>query len=160
MLLEDDKKRDFGRLRNVFLNLDCFLKIGTNKFWYDCISEIKIILSKPYYNRSCGLVPLKKFPFHYSYRLKTCIFTESKLFHNPKSSAACICSGKYVILEYSQNSRINNCAHSLELYQMLATLLKELPPQVFCCNLCEFFKNTFFTITPPRTASAIQKQLP
>ena len=39
--------------------------------------------------------------------------------------------------------RVSNCAYSLELlYQRLATLLKELPAQVFCCNLCIYFKNT------------------
>ena len=156
LLLEMIKKETW-KLRNVFQNIDCFLKIGINFGKHDYISEIKIILSNPYHNRDCGLVPLNKFPFYYSCRLNACIFTESKLFYNIRSSAARRCSGKHVILEISQNSWVNNCAYSLELYQRHATLLKELQVQVFCCNLCEFFKNTFFTKYLRGTASVIQK---
>ena len=112
---------------------------------HDYISETNIILSNPHYNHACGLVPFKKFPFYYSCRLKACIFTESKLFYNTRSSTTRRCSGKYVILEILQNSQVNNCARSLELNQGLATLLKELSAQMFCYNLCEFFKNTFVT---------------
>ena len=108
---------------------------------HDYISETNIILSNPYYNHACGLVPLKKFPFYYSCRLEACIFTESKLFYYTRSSTTRRCSGKYVILEILQNSQVNNCARSLELNQRLATLLKELSAQMLCYNL----KNNFVT---------------
>ena len=55
-------------------------------------------------------------------------------------------------------SRVNSCAYNLELYQRLATLLKKLPGQVFCCNLREFCKNTFFTEHLRATASVIQNK--
>ena len=55
----------------------------------------------PYY-KATSFLPLKKFIFHYSYRLKVCIFTESKLFYNTRSSAASRCFGKYVILEIKE----------------------------------------------------------
>ena len=34
-----------------------------------------------------------------------------------------------------------------------ATLLKETPTQVFSCEICEIFQNTFFYKTPPVAAS-------
>ena len=34
-----------------------------------------------------------------------------------------------------------------------ATLLKKYPTQVFSCEFCEIFKNSFFYWTPPVTAS-------
>ena len=61
------------------------------------------MLSNPYYNRACGLLPLKKFPCYYSCRLKACIFTKSKLFYSPTSSATRRCSRKLKILEIVQN---------------------------------------------------------
>ena len=106
------KKRKLGRLRNVFLNLDCFLTHGEN----DYLSDIKIILSNPYYACLWLYVLEKVYFLLYSCRLKACIFTESKLIYNTRSSAARRCSGKYAILNISQNSRVNNCTYSLELY--------------------------------------------
>ena len=46
---------------------------------------------------------------------------------------------------------------------MLATLLTELPAQVFCCNVCEFLRTPFLQSTSrcsiriTKTASVIQK---
>ena len=40
----------------------------------------------------------------------------------------------------------------LQLYQ------KETPTQVFCCEICEMFKNTFFYRTPRMAVSLITKK--
>ena len=71
-------------------------------------------------NAYCHVPNYDGVKFHfYSCRLKTCIFTENKLFYNTRSSTARRCFGKYVILEISQNSRVSNCAYSLELIKGL-----------------------------------------
>ena len=36
---------------------------------------------------------------------------------------------------------------------------KEVPPQVFCCEFCKFFKNTFSYKTPPVATSVIHNIL-
>ena len=66
--------------------------------------------------------------------------------------------GNYVILKISLNPRVNNCAYSLDMYQRLATLLKEIPAQLFCCDDCKFFRNTFFTEHLRGAASVIQNK--
>ena len=92
-----------------------------------------------------ALYPWKSFLFITVAGWKLAYLLKVNCFIIPEAALLAYVVEKDVILEYSHNSRINNCAYSLELYQMLATLLKELPPLLFCCNLCEFFKNTFFT---------------
>ena len=103
---------------------------------------------------------MKKFTCYYSSRLKACIFTESKLFCNIRSSAACSCSGKYAILKISQNSWVNNCAYCLELYERPATLLAEVRFQYRCfaVTFANFFKNTVFTEHLRGTASLIKNK--
>ena len=46
------------------------------------------------------------------------------------------CSVKKVFLKISQNSQENTCAK--------VSLLIKLQAQLFSCEFCEFFKNTFF----------------
>ena len=40
-----------------------------------------------------------------------------------------------------------------------ATLLKKAPTQVFYCEICEFFKNTYFEEHLRRTASEMRQDL-
>ena len=49
------------------------------------------------------------------------------------------CSFRKVFLKISQNSQENTCAESLFLYQKRNTVA-----QVFSCEFCKIFKNTFF----------------
>ena len=118
-LLLDDQRR----LQNIFLNVD-FLN--------------------PYQNHACDLLTFKKFACYYSCRLKACIFTESKLFCNTRSSTACSCSGKYTILKISQNSWVNNCAYCLEFYERPVTLFAEVRFQhrCFAVTFANFYRTS------------------
>ena len=59
------------------------------------------------------------------------------------------CSVKKAFFEISQNSQENTRARVSFLIKLQASGLqfikKEALPQVFSCELCEIFKNTFFT---------------
>ena len=68
------------------------------------------------------------------------------------SSEAVICSAKRVFLKIWKIHRKILVLKSLfpeglQLYQ------KEIPTQVFSCEICEIFKNTFIHIAPPVAAS-------
>ena len=75
------------------------------------------------------------------------------------------CSVKKVFLKISQNSQENTCARvyfltklqtwGLHLYcaQACNFIKKYTLAQVFSCEFCEIFKNTFFYGTPPAAAS-------
>ena len=56
------------------------------------------------------------------------------------------CSVEKMFLKTSQNSQKNPCARVSFLVKLLA--------QVFSCEFCKIFKNTFFHRTPPVAASA------
>ena len=57
------------------------------------------------------------------------------------------CSIKKVFLEFSQNSQENTCARVPFLIKLQVSscnfIKKETPGQVFSCEFCEIFKNTF-----------------
>ena len=64
------------------------------------------------------------------------------------------CSSKYVFLNILQVSQENtfvgmsvNKVAGLQLYQ------KETSTQLFSCEICKIFKNTFFYRTPPMAVS-------
>ena len=67
------------------------------------------------------------------------------------------CSVKKVFLKISQNSQENTCARASFLIKLLAEacnfIKKEALAQVFSCEFCEIFKNTYFYRTPPVAAS-------
>ena len=66
-------------------------------------------------------------------------------------------SVKKVLLKFSQNSPENTCNRDSFLTKLQAWGLlffeKESPRQVFSCEFCEIFKNTFFIKTSPVAAS-------
>ena len=53
------------------------------------------------------------------------------------------CSAKKVFLKISQNSQKNTCARVSFFIKLPAK--KETPGQVFSCEFCKIFKNTFST---------------
>ena len=59
-----------------------------------------------------------------------------------------MCSAKKLFLEISQNSQENTCARVSFLIQLQASawnfIKKEVLAQVFSCEFCENFKNSFF----------------
>ena len=57
------------------------------------------------------------------------------------------CSVNKVFWKISQNSQENTCA------KVCNFIKKETLTQVFSCEICEIFKNTFFYRTLPVTAS-------
>ena len=64
------------------------------------------------------------------------------------------CSVKKVSLKISENT----CARaSFSTKLQAGTLLKKRLPQVFTCELCEIFKNTYFNRYPPVAASALYR---
>ena len=63
------------------------------------------------------------------------------------------CSVKNVLLKISQNSQENTCARFSFFFRPATLLKKEALPQVFPCEFCEIFKNTFFYRTSPVTTS-------
>ena len=69
---------------------------------------------------------------------------------------------KKVFLEISQNSQENTCARISFLIKLQACnfIKKETLTQVFSCEFCEIFKNTFFTEHLWTIASKIWDQLP
>ena len=58
------------------------------------------------------------------------------------------CSSKKVFLKISQYSQKNTCV-GVSFY------CKETPAQVFSCEYCKIFKNSFFYRTPPVAASVV-----
>ena len=66
------------------------------------------------------------------------------------------CSVKKVSLKISEKSQENTCA-SLFFKSFLPVnfIKKETLVQVFSCEFCEIFKNTFFHWTPPVAASGL-----
>ena len=63
---------------------------------------------------------------------------------------------KKVFLKISQNSQENNCARvSFSIKLACNFIKKETLAQVFSCEFCKIFKNTFFRRTPPVAASEI-----
>ena len=69
------------------------------------------------------------------------------------------CSIKKVFLKISQNPQENTCARVSFLKKLQAapaTLLKNTLAQVFSCEFCEFFKNTFLQNTPGRLLGSVQ----
>ena len=67
------------------------------------------------------------------------------------------CTVKKVLLKISQNSQENTCARVSFLIKLQAEacnfIKKETLAQVFSCEFCEIFKNTFFRRTPLVAAS-------
>ena len=63
-----------------------------------------------------------------------------------------------VFLRISLYSQENNCVGVSSFIKLLASSLqlyyKETPTQMFSCEFCEIFKNTFFQRTPLVAASA------
>ena len=62
------------------------------------------------------------------------------------------CAVKKMFLKISQNSQGNSCAR-VSFFRP-TTLLKRTLAQLFYCEFCEIFKNTFFNRTPWVAASA------
>ena len=67
------------------------------------------------------------------------------------------CSMKKVFLEISQNSQENTCARASFLIKLQAYnfIKKETLTQVFSCEFCKIFKNTYFTEHLWTTASKV-----
>ena len=65
------------------------------------------------------------------------------------------CFVNKVFLEISQNSQENTCARVSLLIKLQASnfIKKETLAQVFSCEFCESYKNTFFHRTPLVSAS-------
>ena len=71
-----------------------------------------------------------------------------------------MCSMKKVSLENSQNSQENTCASEsflIKLPQAWNFIKKDSLAQVFSCEFCEIYKNTFFYRRPPVAASECMK---
>ena len=67
-------------------------------------------------------------------------------------------SVKKVLLEISQNSQEDTCARVsllIKSYFNKGFIKKETLAQVFSCEFCEIFKNTFFYRIPPLAASVL-----
>ena len=64
-----------------------------------------------------------------------------------------LCKKKF--LEISQNSQENSCTRVSFLIKAYNFIKKETLAQVFSCEFCEIFKNTFFTEHLWTTASSI-----
>ena len=65
------------------------------------------------------------------------------------------CSVKKVFQEISQNSQENTCVRVFfnKVAGTCNFIKKETLTQVFSCEFCEIYKNTFFHRTPPVAAS-------
>ena len=78
-------------------------------------------------------------------------------FMNSTEAVAQRCSVKKLFLEISQNSYQNTCVRISFLIKLQAStcnfIKKESLAQVFPCEFCEIFKNTYFYITPLVAAS-------
>ena len=121
----------------------------TEKFKY-FINRYEIILynfktqhiSTQYY-KSCDLKLWQNFDFSFQG------YTESK-------TVVRRCSVKRVFCEISQNSQENTCArdsfNNVADLRPATLLKKESVAQVFYCEFCEIFRNTFFYRTPPVAA--------
>ena len=70
-----------------------------------------------------------------------------------KRSSARKSSLKKVLLKIAQNSQENNCAGDSCRLSAYNFIKKETPTQVFSCEFCEFFNNTYF-IKHLRTAGS------
>ena len=70
-------------------------------------------------------------------------------------------SVKNVFLKISQNSQKKNLRQNLFFNKVAGAtcnfIKKEALSQVFSCEFCEIFKNSFFYRTPPLAASGIKE---
>ena len=77
---------------------------------------------------------------------------------SPPEAVAQRCSVKMVLLKFSQNSQENTCAEVSFLIKLQAEacnfIKKETLAEVFSCEFCAIYENTFFYRTPPVAASA------
>ena len=62
---------------------------------------------------------------------------------------------KKVFLKFSQNSQENTCARVSFLIKFNKVVKKETLAQVFSCEFCEIFKNSFFAEDLQATASTV-----
>ena len=89
-------------------------------------------------------------PVALSQKSKTCLTSEAVVQR---------CSVKKVFLEISQNSQKNSCTRVSFSTKLQASnvIRKETLAQVFSCEFCEIFKNTFSYRTFPVAASVTLK---
>ena len=87
--------------------------------------------------------------------LKTeCLMLNLMLFSRYRSSRPEVFCKK-VFLKFSQNSQENTCVRVSFLIKFNKVVKKETLAQVFSCEFCEIFKNSFFAEDLQMTASAV-----
>lgn len=99
--------------------------------------------------RSAKIIILKKLNENTCTKIAFSIHLEALGQRGKERSSNWRCSRKTVHLKISQNSKKKTCAR-------VSLVKKEALAQVFCCQFCEFFKNTFFYRTPLAVASLCQ----
>ena len=111
--------------------------------------DSKICFCHPY-----QLMKIQKLYFSNGYRYIRGIFHQSF-----PEAVVQMCSVKKVFLEMSQNSQGNTCARVSFLITLQASgcnfISKKTVAQLFSCEFCEIFKNTFFTEHFWTTASVL-----
>ena len=83
-------------------------------------------------------------------------------FKSEKQSVICRCSSKLGFLKILQISQkkipeLESLFNNVAWLKRPATLLRRVSPQVFACEICKIFKNTFFYRTPPMATSEIKE---